>query len=121
MAVSVVMPALELAQETGKVLVWIKKEGEKVAVPEGVVGAVNRRPYFHVFFHQPLLFQRPIEPGPADLAHPTHSLDTQAALHWHQLPDSVVDAFALPLLFRPARASARYQSTGPIRHGTNSW
>ena len=30
MAVSVVMPALELAQETGKVLVWIKKEGDRV-------------------------------------------------------------------------------------------
>ena len=30
MAVSVVMPALELAQETGKVLVWIKKEGDNV-------------------------------------------------------------------------------------------
>ncbi len=34
MAVSVVMPALELAQETGKVLVWIKKEGETVAKGE---------------------------------------------------------------------------------------
>jgi pyruvate dehydrogenase E2 component (dihydrolipoamide acetyltransferase) len=30
MAISVVMPALELAQETGKVLVWIKKEGDRV-------------------------------------------------------------------------------------------
>src|SRR6185295_15627520 len=34
MAVSVVMPALELAQETGKVLVWIKKEGDKVTKGE---------------------------------------------------------------------------------------
>ena len=34
MAVSVVMPALELAQETGKVLVWIKKEGEQVVKGE---------------------------------------------------------------------------------------
>src|SRR5579872_7476174 len=34
MAVSVVMPALELAQETGKVLVWIKKEGDQVAKGE---------------------------------------------------------------------------------------
>ena len=34
MAISVVMPALELAQETGKVLVWIKKEGEQVAKGE---------------------------------------------------------------------------------------
>src|SRR5579859_5105051 len=34
MAISVVMPALELAQETGKVLVWIKKEGEQVVKGE---------------------------------------------------------------------------------------
>lgn len=31
MAVSVVMPALELAQETGKLLAWLKKEGDAVA------------------------------------------------------------------------------------------
>ena len=30
MAVSVVMPALEMAQETGKLLAWLKKEGESV-------------------------------------------------------------------------------------------
>jgi pyruvate dehydrogenase E2 component (dihydrolipoyllysine-residue acetyltransferase) len=30
MAISVVMPALEMAQETGKLLAWRKKEGEKV-------------------------------------------------------------------------------------------
>src|SRR6185312_13045635 len=34
MAISVVMPALELAQETGKVLVWIKKEGDTVVKGE---------------------------------------------------------------------------------------
>src|ERR1044071_7382473 len=30
MAVSVVMPALEMAQETGKLISWLKKEGEPV-------------------------------------------------------------------------------------------
>ena len=30
MAVSVVMPALEMAQETGKLVSWKKKEGEQV-------------------------------------------------------------------------------------------
>jgi len=30
MAVSVVMPALEMAQETGKLISWLKKEGEAV-------------------------------------------------------------------------------------------
>ena len=34
MAISVVMPALELAQETGKILSWIKKEGESIAKGE---------------------------------------------------------------------------------------
>jgi len=34
MAISVVMPALEMAQETGKVLAWRKKEGEQVTKGE---------------------------------------------------------------------------------------
>ena len=34
MAVSVVMPALELAQETGKLLAWLKQEGDKIAKGE---------------------------------------------------------------------------------------
>jgi pyruvate dehydrogenase E2 component (dihydrolipoamide acetyltransferase) len=34
MAISVVMPALEMAQETGKVLAWRKKEGESVSKGE---------------------------------------------------------------------------------------
>jgi pyruvate dehydrogenase E2 component (dihydrolipoamide acetyltransferase) len=31
MAISVVMPALEMAQETGKLVAWLKKEGDRVA------------------------------------------------------------------------------------------
>ena len=34
MAISIVMPALEMAQETGKLLSWRKKEGERVAKGE---------------------------------------------------------------------------------------
>src|SRR4029077_3093531 len=34
MAISVVMPALELTQETGKLVAWRKKEGERVAKGE---------------------------------------------------------------------------------------
>ena len=30
MAFSVVMPALEMAQETGKIISWLKKEGETI-------------------------------------------------------------------------------------------
>src|SRR5215813_8734304 len=34
MATSVVMPALEMAQETGKIVSWVKKEGDAVAKGE---------------------------------------------------------------------------------------
>jgi pyruvate dehydrogenase E2 component (dihydrolipoamide acetyltransferase) len=34
MAISVVMPALEMAQETGKIITWIKKEGDPIAKGE---------------------------------------------------------------------------------------
>jgi len=34
MAISVVMPALEMAQETGKIVSWVKKEGDSVAKGE---------------------------------------------------------------------------------------
>src|SRR3974390_1400746 len=34
MAISVVMPALEMAQETGKLLAWRKKEGDRVVKGE---------------------------------------------------------------------------------------
>src|ERR1700726_1547783 len=34
MAISVGMPALELAQETGKILSWIKKEGDSITKGE---------------------------------------------------------------------------------------
>src|SRR5450432_3483607 len=34
MAISVVMPALEMAQETGKLVSWLKKEGDSVTKGE---------------------------------------------------------------------------------------
>lgn len=37
MAISVVMPALEMAQETGKVISWLKQEGETVAKGEPIL------------------------------------------------------------------------------------
>ena len=37
MATNVIMPALEMAQETGKVLRWLKKEGETVAKGEPIM------------------------------------------------------------------------------------
>jgi pyruvate dehydrogenase E2 component (dihydrolipoamide acetyltransferase) len=37
MAVSVVMPALEMAQETGKIISWLKKEGDAIAKGDPLV------------------------------------------------------------------------------------
>jgi pyruvate dehydrogenase E2 component (dihydrolipoamide acetyltransferase) len=34
MAISIVMPALEMAQETGKIISWLKKEGDSIAKGE---------------------------------------------------------------------------------------
>src|SRR5207244_12836350 len=34
MATSIVMPALEMAQETGKIVSWLKKEGDSVSKGE---------------------------------------------------------------------------------------
>ena len=34
MAVSIVMPALEMAQESGKIISWLKKEGDSIAKGE---------------------------------------------------------------------------------------
>lgn len=36
MAVSIVMPALEMAQETGKIISWLKKEGDSIAKGEPI-------------------------------------------------------------------------------------
>jgi len=36
MAVSIVMPALEMAQETGKIISWLKKEGDSIAKGEAI-------------------------------------------------------------------------------------
>ena len=63
MGVSVVMPALEMAQETGKLVSWLKKEGEHVrkgdmllevetdkavveieAAGDGILGGVTAKP-----------------------------------------------------------------------------
>src|SRR5436190_1993495 len=37
MAISIVMPALEMAQESGKLLAWRKKEGERVTKGEPLI------------------------------------------------------------------------------------
>jgi pyruvate dehydrogenase E2 component (dihydrolipoamide acetyltransferase) len=37
MATSIVMPALEMAQETGKIISWLKKEGERITKGEALL------------------------------------------------------------------------------------
>ena len=37
MATSVVMPALEMAQETGKIISWLKKEGDTITKGESLL------------------------------------------------------------------------------------
>ena len=37
MPISVVMPALEMAQETGKLVAWLKKEGDSIAKGEPLI------------------------------------------------------------------------------------
>ena len=85
MAVSVVMPALEMAQETGKLVSWLKQEGEQVrkgemllevetdkavmeieAAADGVLAGVTARPgdVVHVG-HTIAWLVQPGEPLPA--------------------------------------------------------
>jgi pyruvate dehydrogenase E2 component (dihydrolipoamide acetyltransferase) len=48
MAISVVMPALELAQETGKIISWIKKEGDSVSKGEPLLEIETDKVTFEV-------------------------------------------------------------------------
>jgi hypothetical protein len=41
MAINVVMPALEMAQETGKLLAWRKNEGEQVTRGEPLLSKIG--------------------------------------------------------------------------------
>ncbi len=48
MAISVVMPALEMAQETGKLVAWRKKEGERVTKGEPLLEIETDKAVFEV-------------------------------------------------------------------------
>src|SRR5215472_1381818 len=78
-----------------------------VAIAAPVLGEdlLNRRPHFHFFFYGFVLLQGPVQTGSADSRQLTHPLDTQFALHRHQLPDLVVDAVSPVCLPRWRRAS----------------
>src|SRR5713101_842258 len=100
MAISVVMPALEMAQETGKLISWLKKEGETVAKGEplleietdkavmevespgeGVLAAVKARAGAEVPVGQTIAWiVRPGETPPADEAPMESGRKTSAAV-----------------------------------------
>ena len=44
MATSVVMPALEMAQETGKIVSWLKKEGDTITKGEALSKSKPTKP-----------------------------------------------------------------------------
>jgi pyruvate dehydrogenase E2 component (dihydrolipoamide acetyltransferase) len=96
MAISVVMPALEMAQETGKLISWLKKEGDTVAKgeplleietdkavmeiespAEGVLAGVKAQPGADVPVGQTIAWiVRPGETPPADEAQQTSGRKT---------------------------------------------
>ena len=100
MAISVVMPALEMAQETGKLISWLKKEGEAVAKGEplleietdkavmelespgdGILAGVKAQPGADVPVGQTIAWiVRPGETPPADEAPVKSGRKTSAAL-----------------------------------------
>src|SRR5450432_3865608 len=99
MAISVVMPALEMAQETGKLISWLKKEGDAVAKGEplleietdkavmeiespgaGILAGVKAQPGADVPVGQTIAWiVRPGETPPADEAQHTSGRKTSAA------------------------------------------
>jgi pyruvate dehydrogenase E2 component (dihydrolipoamide acetyltransferase) len=99
MAISIVMPALEMAQETGKLISWLKKEGDAVAKGEplleietdkavmeiespgdGVLAGIKAGPGAEVPVGQTIAWiVSPGETPPADETQPTSGRKTSAA------------------------------------------
>ena len=51
MATSVVMPALEMAQETGKIVSWVKKEGDSVSKGDILLEVETDKAVVFKWFH----------------------------------------------------------------------
>jgi pyruvate dehydrogenase E2 component (dihydrolipoamide acetyltransferase) len=120
MPISVVMPALEMAQETGKLIAWLKKEGDSVAKGEplleietdkavmeiespgdGVLGGVIAREGAEVPVGRTIAWI--LAPGETP---PTEELHTESGRHQERAPirsaPTIVEAPA-----QPAPSSAR--------------
>ena len=137
MAVSVVMPALEMAQETGKLVSWLKKEGEQVkkgdmllevetdkavveieAQTDGILGGVTAKTGDVVPVGQTIAWLlKPGESVPQQSA-PTQTGRTGAAA-------APVAAAAASALAVAAPAAAQWAPAPPVPYGNaygyNNW
>lgn len=121
MALSVVMPALEMAQETGKLISWRKKEGEQVAKGElllevetdkavvevealgdGILGGISAREGDVVPVGQTIAWL--LKPGEAP---PANTGPTQTGRRTDSGPAAQAAASASPGTDRTAGAAAR--------------
>jgi len=100
MAISVVMPALELMQETGKVLAWRKKEGERVVKGEPLLEIETDKAVVEV--------EAPGEGILAGItAHEGAIIPVGQTIAWLVLPGEAVPAPGAPAAApSPARAEA---------------
>ncbi len=131
MAISVVMPALEMAQETGKLISWLKKEGETVAKGEpllevetdkavmeiespgdGILSAIKAQPGTDVIVGRTIAWiLRPGESAPADEVHiesgrKTTNVATAAAPAAAKTATSSPDADAIKISPKARRLAA---------------
>ena len=117
MAISVVMPALEMAQETGKLISWLKKEGDSVAKGEmlleietdkavmeiespgdGILAAISAQPGAEVPVGQTIAWI--VGPGEAP---PTESAPTQSGRRSDAVKEAPAQAEATPVASSPAQ------------------
>jgi pyruvate dehydrogenase E2 component (dihydrolipoamide acetyltransferase) len=112
MAISVVMPALELAQETGKILSWIKKEGESITKGEPLVEIETDKITFEVE-----------APGDGVLAgvrsHEGEDVPVGKTIAWIVAPGEQPPAeaqTAAATMVEQARRSTEHDSPGGLSH-----
>src|SRR5437763_4030167 len=109
MAISVVMPALEMAQETGKLLAWRKKEGERVTKGEPLLEIETDKAVVEVE-----------APGDGILAGVTADVGAVVpvgqTIAWRVAPGEEPPAMAVPAA-RAARAASNPQRTSAAAAG----
>jgi len=121
MAISVVMPALEMAQETGKLISWLKKEGDSVAKGDmlleietdkavmeiespgdGILAAISAQPGAEIPVGQTIAWI--VGPGETP---PTESAPTQSGRRSDAVKEVVAQTEAAPAAVSTAAREAR--------------